>query len=193
MPVSKEGKEALKAAGLWQKFLTRRQELKDSGMSARDANLQAEEELLSDTPTPTVADTSNKCDDMDEMAILMDEISKASEETPAPIEDLPLSYDIISQLPQCSNPVDMIQWVAANMKGETDLDSCPGRDAYALLADCHASPGLRQDFWKSMYTRIIPSRAQLTGDDGEVLDDGEHIAVVLRKIQKASGKKEEEE
>ena len=90
----------------------------------------------------------------------------------------------LKNLPSTSKPVDLICWVAGNLQGEVDWKSCPGRDAYALLMQCQRSPGFEVDFWKTMYTKVIPSRAEVGNDEGVVELDGESTIKVLDKIGK---------
>jgi len=108
----------------------------------------------------------------------------------------PLSLADISELPEKSKPAEMIQWVAANLRGDMNLSTCPGRDAFALMADCKQFPTFRLDFWKTMYTKVVPSRAQLSEDDGDDELDGTAALAVLTKIaaiaKKAGGRNEAE-
>ncbi len=79
-------------------------------------------------------------------------------------------------------PVDVLQWVSNNLQGDPDMETCPGPGALALMLDCRTFPAFRIDFWKSMYTKLVPSRAQLGGDDDEGPIDGHLTIDLLAKI-----------
>ena len=155
MPVSSHDKDWMKTRGLWDGFLERRNELRSMGESTAGSNNKAIEELRIKYPDPTTVDEQ--------------EAEKVTEA-------------LVEGLPERSKPTSMIQWVAANLRGNVNMDTCPGRDAYALHYDCTHNAGFRLDFWKSLYTRVVPSRAQLDGDDlGDELD-GAATMEVLDKI-----------
>jgi hypothetical protein len=79
-------------------------------------------------------------------------------------------------------PAEVIQWVANNLSGPPDFASCPGLAAYTLLMDCQKFPPFRVDFWKNMWTKLIPARAQLVDEDENEMD-GQATIDFLQKIK----------
>jgi hypothetical protein len=59
-------------------------------------------------------------------------------------------------------------------------------DAFALLKDCRQFPVFRIDFWKSMYTKLIPNRSVITDEESGDDLDGSQTMIVLRKIDAIS-------
>lgn len=170
MAVKAEDRAELERRGVWKDFLMRRDELKGGGLPPKEACAQAVMELLSGNVKGKVSVKSEDGGN-DDLGILSDVIEAQ-----------------IKELPKKSRPTDMIQWVAANLRGDVDYADCPGRDAFSLLLDCQNFPAFRLDFWKSMYTRIIPNRAALSDDDVEVDLSGGLAATVLKKISDISNK-----
>jgi len=168
MAVTAEEKAQLKERRVWKAFCDRRKALHlEEGYSASNAQAQALQEFLSDDPG---------------VEYKLDPAPKAKKANKA---DKGSSGDVdIDGLPRKSRPTELIQWVAGNLVGDVDLDSCPGKDAYALLTDCQANAGFRLDFWKSMYTKTLPTRAQLGDEDEEFEMDGTMALDVLNKISK---------
>jgi len=155
MSLSKDIRERIKATGRWDDFVALRESHKLRGCTVDDANLKASEEILS---------------------------GKVAQDTAPPLADiLEPHIDLSGLLGRTSKPAELIQWVASNMQGDPDLASCPGRDAYALLNACRRFPSFELDFWKTMYVRLIPSRA-LVSDDGDGQMDGQPFINVLEKI-----------
>jgi hypothetical protein len=89
--------------------------------------------------------------------------------------------DLVGKKPR---PGDVMQWVANNMSLDPDMESCPGMAAFTLLCDCLEYPQFRVDFWKTMWTRLVPAKTQLTDEveDGPI--DGALTLELLAKIRK---------
>ncbi len=88
--------------------------------------------------------------------------------------------DLVGKKPK---PGDVMQWVANNMSANPDMESCPGMAAFTLLCDCLEYPTFRVDFWKTMWTRLVPAKAQLTDDDPDGPMDGALTLELLAKIR----------
>ncbi len=84
-----------------------------------------------------------------------------------------------------ASEVEIIRWVARNMylDGVTAED-CPDATAWGLLTACRRSPGMESDFWRSMYTKIVPNKTQL--EDVEEVMDGMAMIEVIEKMRAAS-------
>jgi len=102
---------------------------------------------------------------------------------PFTIESLELTDEALQGLSgRKPKPVDVLQWVSNNMNGDPDMASCPGMVALTLMIDCRNDSTFRVDFWKSMYTKLIPSRAQVGLDDDDGPIDGHLTHKLLGKI-----------
>jgi len=176
MTVSASEKQMLQDKGAWQQFCKRRDELKGEGLKPKQAQDQAMMEILGDEDFIPQPDESPK-------SPVPDQLPKAMEGMEA----------LIEAMPEKSKPTDMIQWVASSLSGVVDMETCPGRDAFALYRDCRQFPSFRLDYWKTMYTKVIPSRATLTDEGGVIVLDGEQAMEVLSKISKIKQEAESEE
>ena len=88
--------------------------------------------------------------------------------------------------------VEIIRWVAKNIENTlaTPVDA-PDPAAWGLLRTCQEDASFKVDFWKSMYTKIIPSRAQLEKTI-DVNLDGDEALELLGRIAKASAEAKSE-
>ena len=179
MPVKSADKAELKRIGAWNKFLLRRDELKKS-MSPREANDRAVMDCLGENNEDGPSEIKHP------MRLPVNPEPEELQKEPFETEAEKSVQELINNLPSRSKPTDLIQWVAANLKGDINFEDCPGRDAFALLLDCQSVPSFRLDFWKTMYTKVIPSRAQLGDDDAIDEIDGAMTLAVLDKIAKIS-------
>lgn len=152
MPVTAEERKALEEKGVWEAYQKYYAWLKNQGMKPAAAKIKAMQRHLHNG--------------------LVEGMEYEARE-----------YDrAIKGLADISDPVELIRWVASNMEVvEPDLEGCPGRDAHALWKACQEDKGFKIDFWKSMFTKILPSRA-LVGEEtkeGEV-DGGMTIGILER-------------
>lgn len=183
-------KEELKKRRLIRAFNGYRARLKEDGYAPEDALNAAIKEYLGPkwicTDESVVPEWVKRNREKKKAEHLAKEAS--SKETP-PVEIENPDFDV-SLLADKSKPVDMIQWVASNLYGKINFETCPGRDAYGMLMDCKQSPALKYDFWKTIYPKLIPSRSTFIDDDGATDDDGSAAIENLAKIAEISKRAE---
>lgn len=88
--------------------------------------------------------------------------------------------------------LDVVQWVAKNLEIPEHLvrlEDAPSAEAWGMLV-AYRSPLRRGEFWDKVYTKLIPSRAQL-GDAEKPTVDGiaviDAIGKILAMREKAEG------
>jgi len=176
MPISSVDKIELKKRKLWDKAVKRRDQLKEEGLSPKDAGNQAVMEFLGDDAHPDKSASLS-------MPVQKKEVFEEVDEEPEKGLDIFAEIEKgIDELPKKSRHLDMLSWVAGNLRGSIDMEDCPGRDAWSLLYDCLHFPSLRMDFWKTMWTKGVPNRAQLSDGDENFELDGQMTLDVLTKI-----------
>ena len=61
----------------------------------------------------------------------------------------------------CSE-VEAIRWVAENLEvADVSAADAPGPSAWALLCHCRQIPSAKADFWRTIWPKLIPSKALL--------------------------------
>ena len=85
----------------------------------------------------------------------------------------------------CSE-VEQIRWVARNMEANVGMADCPDPAAWGLLKQCRRDEGFRSSFWSSMYTKILPSKAQIEALDAMEDDEDDNTIGLLERIEEAS-------
>jgi hypothetical protein len=73
--------------------------------------------------------------------------------------------------------VEQIRWVAKHLevnKSWWDPTTAPCAEAWAMLKNYARSDDRKDEFWDKMYSRIVPTRAQLENEDSGLVD-GQHI------------------
>ena len=176
--IDPEIKAKLKSSGVWKAFCDYRDELKASGDTAPEAH----EKSLSRFLTPGVPAESRP--------------TSAANPTAGAPPSRPDAIDVMAAYAEDFrgkevSEVESIRWVARNINivDATPVD-CPDPMAWNLLVQCRGSQMFCQDFWKTMFTKIIPSRAQLeTKVDEE--NDGDSTIALIGKFQEAARKAEE--
>jgi len=170
-------REELKERGQWTDFCQYRDSLKEDGESPSNANRKALDRFLGD---------STGYDGCGADASIPPEILQAIEELRA----------------KDGSEIDTIRWVARNLEFPVpDIETCPDPAAWGLLQACKKSPAFSVEFWRSMYTKIIPSRSQLerrnTDDelDGMVQIETIHRIVDLgrKAVRQAQAEQESQE
>jgi len=90
------------------------------------------------------------------------------------LADVPGSVSLSAFTGKEANEVESIRWVARNMTvSGVRAEDCPDPAAWGLLAACREFPPFRLEFWKTMYTKILPTRSQKDGDTGRGEYDGQ--------------------
>ena len=153
-------KEQLKAAGQWQAFQQRRDELKAQGYTPDDARTMALAEVMP---------TDDGGGDM-------------QAERPG-CAALPLAPAALAG--KAASEPEVARWVARNIDNPAaDPADCPDSFAWTLLRMCRESPAFALMFVKDIWTKLLVSQAR-QGDDadraGEM--DGTPTLAMIERIR----------
>lgn len=78
---------------------------------------------------------------------------------------------------------DVVCWVAENMAlDDVGVSDCPSSTAWGMLQQCRTNPMYRFEFWKTIYPKLLPSRAQIEDGSDQGGFDGEVTHEHLRKL-----------
>ena len=180
--------------GVWPDFVNSRNEIRAAGAKPSEAHRQALAMYLT-------------FDEMPEMGRLateqMKKLLEAKDSSPAekkphfdgklrkPKKVVEIEYADIEDFGdrRCSEQ-EIIRWVGQNMfvDGIKPCD-CPDPTAWNMFQQCRNSTVFAMDFWKTIYTKIIPSKKELGEDSGVDKDKVEEMLVeMMEKIMVISEK-----
>ncbi len=153
-------KERLQAAGQWQTFQERRDELKAQGYSADDAR------------TAALAEVMPKCiDDGDGPG------------RQAGGDALPLASAALAG--KTATETEVARWVARNIDNPAaSPEDCPDAFAWTLLRMCRENPAFALMFVKDIWTKLLvwqAKQADAGGADGEI--DGTPTLKLIERIR----------
>jgi len=197
-------KQKLKEAGQWDEYIRYRDELKGQGLSPKEAQLKAVEKFFNN-PLEVIGQSGKKFKGKNEESSgsLANKGSESSPErsgtvigvsvqgqaeansvqlpgsTPLPFVDLEVFEG------KQATEVEVIRWVARNMMvSNPSAEECPDATAWALLAHCRMSPLAVAEFWKTTYTKLLPSRAQMEAQKGDNETDGSKTLQIISELRK---------
>jgi hypothetical protein len=158
-------KERLQAAGRWQAFQERRDELKEQGYSPDDARMAA------------LAEVMPQCDDAD-----------SGPAGRAGGDALPLAPAALAGRTACEP--EIARWVARNIDNPSpDPAECPDPFAWTLLRMCRDNPAFALMFVKDIWTKLLVSQArQDDGGKGEGEMDGTPTLKLIERIREMRDK-----
>lgn len=79
--------------------------------------------------------------------------------------------------------IESIEWVAGQLrKKQPDLDSCPSETSLALFQWATSSSVARAEFWKSLWSRTLPTRGEIE-NQARYRDDGSTLIELAMRIQ----------
>jgi len=214
-------KNQLKEAGQWPDFIRCRDELKATGISPKEAQTRAVDEFFKNPPKSTGQSGSrstNKGATKTETTKTNDqETSGPGVNEPGDVGDVAVSvdnqpkvkgrlsvgYGVSNKKLKLVSPeefegkqapeVEIIRWVARNMMVDVPVvEECPDATAWALLAHCRCSVMAAAEFWKTTYTKLLPSRAQMEAAQGEKETDGSKTTEVIDELLTISKKAREQ-
>ena len=85
-----------------------------------------------------------------------------------------------------SKPAEDLKWVAECMyDGEVTEKEAPSAVAWGLLMTCRKNPAAFQDFWLSIYPKMLPTKAQFEAEEKMRGDDGKSIIELCDRFKKA--------
>lgn len=151
-------KEKLKAAGQWQAFQQRRDELKAQGYTPEDARTMA------------LAEVMPKCDDGG------DEPEQPSGEA------LPIAPAAL--VGKAAFEPEVARWVARNIDNpKADPGDCPDPFAWTLLRMCRESPSFALTFVRDIWTKLLVSQVRQGDEDTGGRIDGTPTPEFIERIR----------
>jgi len=200
-------KQQLKEAGQWDEYIRYRDELKGQGISPKEAQFKAVEKFFNNPPE--VIGQSGKTfkgKNEESSGSLANKGSESSSEKSGTViggvsvqgqaetncgpstGSTPLFFvDLEVFEGKQATEVEVIRWVARNMMvSNPSTEECPDSTAWALLAHCRMSPLALAEFWKTTYTKLLPSRAQMEVQKGDNETDGSKALEVIEDLLKIS-------
>ncbi|MCE5276973.1 MAG: hypothetical protein ABFD92_19830 [Planctomycetaceae bacterium] len=149
-------KERLQAAGQWQAFQQRRDELKAQGYNAGDARTAALAEVM-----PKAGSGADAGDTGGDGADVAADGPRGG--------SLPLAPAALAG--KIGNETDIARWVARNIDNPAaSAEECPDAFAWTLLRMCRENAAFALMFVKDIWTKLLVAQAK-QGDAGET--DGE--------------------
>ena len=89
--------------------------------------------------------------------------------------------DIMESLPETASPLEVIQYVFDNLDNrEADPRKAPSRGAYYYLKQVQESKDNQAEFIKSVWSKTIPSKAQIENDSKRNDDNRSNIELLER-------------
>ena len=116
-----------------------------------------------------------------------------SAEPPSPL-DGPLPIIELEELAtREASEVECIRWVARNMAvAHPVLQTCPDPMAWALLSHCRSSKVAAAEFWKQIFPKLLPTKAQMDAINNQGKDDkGGKAAEVIDELLQFSAQARE--
>lgn len=149
-------KDRLVAAGQWEAFQRRRDELKTQGLTPDDARVAAYGEVMRQA-----AREERDGDDT------------AAEAFPTAPEGLPTHAT--------ADEPTVVRWVARNVDNpEPDPATCPDPFAWTLLRTCRENPAFLPFFVEKLWAKLIPARSQLDGAGPKEFDGKLQLELIDR-------------
>lgn len=177
MPIDARTKETLKAGGKWEMFYRRRDELKRSGMDAQSAQDLALKELQFEENRAAAASV------------------EAPKSACLPAEEPLFTREEFDEfIGRDADVIEVVQWVAKHLEVPESLlrmEDAPCAEAWGMLM-VYRKPANKAVFWDKIYSKLLPSRAQLDNRTTVTVDGG-NIMAACEKILKIKSKVEGEE
>lgn len=182
--VSEEKRAKLRAAGLWEQFKTRRDELKAEGISSRKAREMTLEELL---PLCEENEKTGNSSIVDEPLGEPLESEGSTSHTTSYLSADTRTQGVdpsIFEGKEDVSVVSAIQWVARNLEVRNPKpEDAPSAEAWGMLQSYGGSRTRKHEFWDKVFTKLIPSRAQLETTQEVTVDDAGMQSVLDRLLE----------
>jgi hypothetical protein len=178
-------KSELERQGKWKEFVALREDLVKRGVdrpaawdvAARkmdysqfaDARVQAAVEELKLAPTPKADEPMNE--------------RRRTAAPKGPVSFMPgVDVDVRQFKGKSSTPVADLKWVTENMftKDATAKDA-PSATAWGLLMVCRSNPERNEFFWRNIYPKLLPSKAQFETEEQRRGDNGASIIALCER------------
>ena len=93
-----------------------------------------------------------------------------------------------------SRPADDLKWTAEHMFDEsTVVKDAPSATAWGLLMMCRSNVDLMQNFWNTIWPRMLPTKAQFEEAERQKGDNGASIVELCEKFKRGLGIKDDKE
>ena len=177
--------------GVWPDFVNSRNEIRAGGAKPSDAHRQALAMYLTFEEMPKMGKLATE---------QVKKLLAAKDPSPAPKPQIEgklrepkkvveIEYADLEDFGErrCSEQ-ESIRWVAQNMRMENVKPcDCPDPTAWNMLQQCQSSTVFAMDWWKTIYTKIIPSKKELGEDSGVDKDKVEEMLIeMIGKITEIS-------
>ncbi len=156
MALTKKQRELLEEQDLYKAFLILRTSNKELGVSVKDAEQDALFQM-------TKGDLGKKL-----------RIKKPT------LDELHESFGELKE----DSVIEEARWVALHMAvRDVKKEDAPTSAAYSWLLRCQTTPSTQDDFWKSVYPRLMPSQSQRDAN-ARFKDDGRELVALNAEIRK---------
>jgi hypothetical protein len=161
-------KERLIREGRWDAFVARREDLKCQGLEPKAAWEQTihEFEQVSEQKQTGVAKSADSTDGSgDVSAVVLDcKVRNAGG----------------------ASPRKVVEWVFDNLLVDSlKPDDAPSPGAWALLQDLKQYPDLRKEFYRSIWSKLLPTKTELDAAE-KFSDDGREQIKLIERVRQAS-------
>lgn len=171
-----EGRAVFKAralaGGYWGQYLEERARLVSEGMEPREARREAQARF------PEGYEKGSSCEAGERVGP-----EREPEEEPAAegVSGVPALAEFRGR--EIGSERENVQWVASVMylSGVRAADA-PSAVAWGMLQWVRGSKSAEQEFWRSVYVRLMPSRGEIDGKD-RFQDDGEVLLKLIDRIE----------
>lgn len=180
---SSELKERLQLEGRWSKFVQRRRELEQQGLSKATAYKRAQEEFGPLQPDGSGAQTQATGAGTDQHVL---QASLPASVADSGIVGVPAAEDAGLQ-PEGELAIDIRRdhlWVYANLHNSSAKESdAPGPGAWAMLLQCRRDAEECSKFYARI-GKLLPSRSQIDAE-ARFSDDGRNVFRTIEKVRRA--------
>lgn len=204
--VDEQFKAKLLESGQWPDFVLRRNDFQSQGMTPADARRAAMLEFgVDETVIKKQRRPKKVPENLETSTAVVEGATKANTEKPKlNFDGVDIAAGVAASMKsymcdrddfggrECSRS-EQVSWVARNM-GINDVtkDECPDPAAWFLLMACRESVSFRVDvFWKTMFSRGIPTKEIAVEEDDPAKFDGHEIANLCDVLVECGGVAEE--
>jgi len=187
----KEFKDRLIREGRWRAFLEKREFLVSTGWSRSDAWGEARlsyDEAFSDEEIAELAKTVEECPASEMVTIVSDpqEVTAEVSTTSAPKAPLKVQAQLedFEGKPKATIR-ENAEWVAEHLCVEGVVpEDAPSMAAWSMWETFRVSASSRLEFYKTVYARLMPSKAQVDAQD-RYSDDGRSTEELLEAFKRS--------
>lgn len=174
-------KDRLQSAGVWPEFVSYRQNLRNEGISNKDSEKMAHEKYLGHGQESSVAVLFDEDDEATPVEPPAAPLQPAIQVKHGSVTNHYISAALFENKPDPS-AIKVVNWIFDNIAIEDpDPLTAPSAGAWGYLWECRTSAVVRSEFYKSTYSKLLPSRTQLETKD-KFDDDGHKVIENIDKV-----------